>query len=84
MKNKYLILSVCCYCIATLPVVAQTIPAKLDSLLDAYAKVWDYTGCVLVATKGAVLFEKGYGYKYRFIWISSGLLSDFAWNADFP
>ena len=65
MKNKYLIILVCCYCVATLPVVAQTIPAKLDSLLDAYAKVWDYTGSVLVATKDAVLFEKGYGYKNK-------------------
>src|ERR1700743_218544 len=65
MKNKCLILLVCCYCLATLPAVAQTIPAKLDSLLDAYARVWDYSGCVLVATKGAVVFEKGYGYKNK-------------------
>jgi CubicO group peptidase (beta-lactamase class C family) len=65
MRNRYLIILVCCYCIATLPVVAQNIPAKLDSLLDAYVKVWDYTGCVLVATKGGVLFEKGYGYKNK-------------------
>ena len=65
MKNKYLIILVCCYCDSTLPVVAQTIPAKLDSLLDAYAKVWDYTGSVLAATKSGVLFEKGYGYKNK-------------------
>jgi CubicO group peptidase (beta-lactamase class C family) len=64
MKNKCLIISVCC-CVATQPVAAQTTPAKLDSLLDAYAKVWDYTGSVLVATKGGVLFEKGYGYKNK-------------------
>jgi CubicO group peptidase (beta-lactamase class C family) len=51
--------------VATLPVGAQTIPAKLDSLLDAYVKVWDYTGSVLVATKSGVLFEKGYGYKNK-------------------
>ncbi|HET6255349.1 MAG TPA: serine hydrolase domain-containing protein [Puia sp.] len=62
---KYLITLVCCYCVVTLPVVAQTIPAKLDSLLDAYAKVWDYGGSVLVATKGGILFEKGYGYKNK-------------------
>jgi hypothetical protein len=48
MRNRYLTILICCYCIATLPVVAQTIPAKLDSLLDAYVKVWDYTGTVLV------------------------------------
>jgi CubicO group peptidase (beta-lactamase class C family) len=65
MKNNYLLILVCCYCIATLPVVAQTVPAKLDSLLDAYTKVWDYTGTVLVATKSGVLFEKGYGYKNK-------------------
>ena len=65
MKNNYLILLVCCCWVTAPPVVAQTIPAKLDSLLDAYARVWDYTGSVLVATKGAVLFEKGYGYKNK-------------------
>jgi len=65
MRNRHLILLLCCQCLATLPVAAQTIPAKLDSLLDAYAKVWDYTGSVLVSTKGAVLFEKGYGYKNK-------------------
>ena len=54
-----------CWCVAALPVVAQTIPAKLDSLLDAYAKVWDYSGSVLVATKAGVVFEKGYGYKNK-------------------
>jgi len=65
MKNRYFIILVCCYCVAALPVVAQTIPAKLDSLLDAYAKVWDYSGSVLVATKSGVLLEKGYGYKNK-------------------
>ena len=65
MKNIFLILLVCCCCVATRPVAAQTIPAKLDSLLDAYAKVWDYSGSVLVATKAGVVFEKAMGIRIR-------------------
>jgi CubicO group peptidase (beta-lactamase class C family) len=41
----------------------QTISEKIDSLLTAYQKVSDYNGSVLVARKGTIIFEKGYGYR---------------------
>jgi CubicO group peptidase (beta-lactamase class C family) len=44
---------------------AQHIPARLDSLMDAYAKVLGFNGTVFAATKGAIIFEKGYGYKNK-------------------
>lgn len=48
-----------------IPAFPQNIPAKLDTLLNAYVKVLGFNGTVLVATKGAVIFEKGYGYKNK-------------------
>ncbi len=42
---------------------AQNIPQKVDELIQAYAKVNKFNGTVLVAQKGKVLFEKGYGYR---------------------
>jgi CubicO group peptidase (beta-lactamase class C family) len=43
----------------------QTISKKIDSLLTAYQKVSDFNGSVLVARKGTIIFEKGYGYKNK-------------------
>jgi len=43
----------------------QTISEKIDSLLTAYQKVSDFNGSVLVARKGTIIFEKGYGYKNK-------------------
>ncbi|RFZ92901.1 class A beta-lactamase-related serine hydrolase [Mucilaginibacter conchicola] len=42
-------------------VCAQHLPQRLDELLSAYASVHEFTGTVLVAKKGEVLLEKGYG-----------------------
>lgn len=50
---------------AALSVFAQNIAAKLDTLVSAYATDAGFSGSVLVATKGAVIFEKGYGYKNK-------------------
>ena len=47
----------------TLPGCAQPIAASLDTLIDAYVHVSGYSGTVLVASKGAVILQKGYGYK---------------------
>jgi CubicO group peptidase (beta-lactamase class C family) len=41
----------------------QTISEKIDTLLTAYEKVGNFNGSVLVARKGTIIFEKGYGYK---------------------
>ena len=43
--------------------VAQTPAEKMDALVNAYAKMYKFTGTVLVAQKGKVIFEKGYGFK---------------------
>ena len=52
---------------ATLPACTQHTPASLDTLMDAYVKVKGFNGTVFAATKGAVIFEKGYGYKNKSI-----------------
>lgn len=44
-------------------VVAQDAAAKLDTLLDAYAKTFQFNGSVLVAKNGTILLNKGYGYR---------------------
>jgi CubicO group peptidase (beta-lactamase class C family) len=41
----------------------QTVPQKLDELIDAYVK-WDkFNGSALIAEHGKILLEKGYGFK---------------------
>lgn len=37
--------------------------AKLDTLLRSYAKLHTFNGSVLVAMKGTILLNKGYGYR---------------------
>src|SRR5579859_2683439 len=46
-----------------IPAFSQDISAKLDTMLVTYAKQDDFSGSVLAARKGTVLFEKGYGLK---------------------
>ncbi len=41
----------------------DTISKKLDALMDAYYKVNKFNGSVLIARKGKILLEKGYGFK---------------------
>ncbi len=52
-------------CTLTLSACTQPVPAKLDTLMDAYAKALGFNGTVFAATKGAVIFEKGYGYRNK-------------------
>jgi CubicO group peptidase (beta-lactamase class C family) len=47
----------------SLSMVAQPSPGKLDTLLAAYHKLGSFSGSVLVAQKGIVIFQKGEGYK---------------------
>ena len=42
---------------------AQVTTAGLDSLVGAYAMNHSFNGSVLVAQKGKILLEKGYGYQ---------------------
>src|SRR6478672_5955033 len=44
-------------------VFTQTIPETIDELLKAYSKQYAFNGSVLVAQKGNILLQKGYGYK---------------------
>jgi CubicO group peptidase (beta-lactamase class C family) len=63
MKKTLLSFLICTA--VTLPACTQNIPAKLDTLLDAYVKEFKFNGTVFAATKGAVIVEKGYGYKNK-------------------
>jgi CubicO group peptidase (beta-lactamase class C family) len=49
--------------IATSQLAAQDMEQKLDELISAYAKNETFNGTVLVAQKGNILLQKGYGYK---------------------
>ena len=61
--KKYLILF---YIVSSaLSAIAQSVPPKIDTLLTAFEKQEAFTGSVLVARGGTVLFEKGYGYKNK-------------------
>lgn len=42
---------------------AQTPAEKADALLTAYAQQYKFTGSALVAWKGNIILEKGYGFK---------------------
>src|SRR6478672_1798981 len=42
---------------------AQSLTPTLDSLVNVYVKQKGFNGSVLVAQKGHILLEKGYGYK---------------------
>jgi CubicO group peptidase (beta-lactamase class C family) len=44
-------------------VIGQTTSAELDTLISVYARQYKFNGSVLVAQKGKVLLEKGYGYR---------------------
>ena len=56
---------VCCVLITSsaFKIVAQTIPEEIDELLKAYTNQGSFNGAALVAQKGEVLLQKGYGYK---------------------
>jgi CubicO group peptidase (beta-lactamase class C family) len=44
---------------------AQDIASKADELLTAYHKQGKFTGTVLIAREGKIVFEKGYGFADR-------------------
>ena len=50
-------------CLFSFSVQAQTSTRLLDSMVNLYAQLKEFNGSVLVAQKGKVLLEKGYGYK---------------------
>ena len=60
MKN---ILAIFFIIASALSLTAQPAVQKLDELVAAYAKNEKFNGTVLVAQKGTVLLQKGYGYK---------------------
>jgi CubicO group peptidase (beta-lactamase class C family) len=41
----------------------QDVPARLDSIVNAYTAMHKFNGSVLVMQKGTVLLNKGYGYR---------------------
>ncbi|MEP6711532.1 MAG: hypothetical protein ABJA37_03900 [Ferruginibacter sp.] len=41
----------------------QDTGSKLDTLLNAYAKLYKFNGSALVAKNGVILLNKGYGYR---------------------
>ena len=43
--------------------IAQQPGEKIDALINAYAKLHKFNGSVLVAEHGAILLNKGYGYR---------------------
>lgn len=47
------------------PAMTQNIASRLDTLVKAYVNAAGFEGAVLVATKGGVIFEKGYGYRNK-------------------
>src|ERR1700733_13978743 len=49
---------ICC-----LSVAAQDAAKKIDELVTAYTKKEGFNGSILVAQKGTILLQKGYGYK---------------------
>ncbi len=51
------------YFFAVVNLHAQSLEAKMDSLVSDYARKTNFNGAVLVAQKGKVIFQKGYGYK---------------------
>ncbi|HTE12926.1 MAG TPA: serine hydrolase [Chitinophagaceae bacterium] len=60
MKKIYFLLFIV---ISSLSLGAQRAIQQLDELVAAYAKNEKFNGTVLVAQKGKILLQKGYGYK---------------------
>ena len=56
---------VCCFLVlsAMSKMAAQTMPQEIDELLKAYSTQGSFNGAALVAQKGTILLQKGYGYR---------------------
>ena len=50
----------------------QNVTVKLDELMSAYSRINKFNGSVLIARKGKILLQKGYGYSN----VSSKKLND--------
>lgn len=59
---KKLVILITSFCIV-LAGFSQDITAKLDTLVSTYAGLHKFNGSVLVAKKGTILLDKGYGYR---------------------
>ena len=51
---------------------AQNEAARIDTLLNAYTNLNQFNGSALVAAKGKILLNKGYGYRDA----ATGVLND--------
>jgi CubicO group peptidase (beta-lactamase class C family) len=62
MKKHFVLF---CIISSALSSCAQSLPEKIDTLLTAFEKQEAFSGSVLVAREGTVIFEKGYGFKNK-------------------
>ncbi|HET6999927.1 MAG TPA: serine hydrolase [Puia sp.] len=62
MKKFLLILIICSFTGCN---YGQVSPASLDSLVSAYANQNAFNGTILVAQKGKILLDKGYGFQNK-------------------
>ena len=53
----------CWIILLALPGFSQSVSQKMDELLTAYSNQYQFNGSVLVAQKGRVVLQKGYGWK---------------------
>ena len=60
MKKIFALASVLCIVLFSF---SQEVSSKLDTLVNAYAKLYRFNGSVLVAKNGTVLLNKGYGFR---------------------
>jgi CubicO group peptidase (beta-lactamase class C family) len=64
MKNYLLSCILFCLCPAVLfGQQVDSIPARLDEYLESLSKAYKFSGSVLIAQGGKILFKKGYGWK---------------------
>jgi CubicO group peptidase (beta-lactamase class C family) len=59
MKNILVIIALALF----ISCQGQSVAEKMDQLMTAYANNYQFNGSVLVAHKGKVILEKGYGYR---------------------
>src|SRR6476469_697968 len=59
---RKILLPLLLFCV-TIQACAQTVEQKIDELLTTYATQNKLNGTVLVAEKGKIIYEKGFGYR---------------------
>lgn len=62
LSHKFFILLFLTIVLISRPCSPQSILTNFDDLISAYHRNGDFNGCILVAEKGKVIFEKAYGY----------------------